>query len=318
MTAMKRHVLISGATGFIGRKIVGRLLERGNRVTVFVRNAAKAARLLGPHVPVVTDVGALPADTHIDAIVNLAGESIAGGLWTARRRRLLLASRLRVTSALLELVSRLEVKPATWINASAIGYYGARDGDEPLHEKSPAGTGFQAELCRRWEETAERAAAHGVKVAVLRLGVVLGSDGGALPALARPVRLFAGSIMGTGRQWFSWIHIDDLLDVVSFVLDEKTLAGPINATASVPVRHAELMATIAATLRRPLWPLKIPAPLLRATLGELAELFVDGQRVLPDRLRALDFEFRYPTIDVALADVLGRPLVVSDSPRALR
>jgi NAD dependent epimerase/dehydratase family enzyme len=122
--------------------------------------------------------------------------------------------------------------------------------------------------------------------------------------------------MGTGRQWFSWIHIDDLLDVVSFVLDEKTLAGPINATAPAPVRYAELMATIAATLGRPLWPVKIPAPVLRAVLGELAELFVDGQRVLPERLRALDFRFRYATIDDALAQALRRPMPVSGSLRA--
>lgn len=311
-----RHVLITGATGFIGRKLVHRLVERGDRVSVFARNAAKATALFGPHATVVTNVAALPSDTRIDAIVNLAGESIAGGLWTARRRRLLLDSRLGVTDALLELVARLAVKPTTWINASAIGYYGARDGDEPAHEKTAAGTGFQAELCRRWEAAAARAATHGVKVAGLRLGVVLGGDGGALPALARPVRLFAGCIMGTGRQWFSWIHIDDLLEIVSFVLDQETLAGPINATAPVPVRYAELMATMAATLHRPLWPLKIPAPVLRAVLSELADLFVAGQRVLPERLLALDFRFRYPTIDVALAQALERPLQVSGSLRA--
>jgi uncharacterized protein len=311
-----RHVLITGATGFIGRKLVHRLVERGDRVSVFARDAGKAAGLFGPHVTVVTSVAKVPAETRIDAIVNLAGESIAGGLWTARRRRLLLESRLSVTNALLALVERLAVKPTTWINASAIGYYGARGGDDPVHEKTAAGTGFQAELCRRWEETAARAAELGVKVAALRLGVVLGGDGGALPALARPVRLFAGSVMGTGQQWFSWIHIDDLLAIVLFVLDEKTLAGPFNATAPVPVRHAELMATMAATLRRPLWPLKIPAAVLRAILGELAELFIDGQRVLPDRLLALDFRFAYPTIDVALAQALERPLPVSGSLQA--
>jgi len=180
------------------------------------------------------------------------------------------------------------VKPTTWINASAIGYYGAHDGDDALNEKCGAGKGFQAELCRRWEETAARAAEHGVKVSTLRIGVVLSGDGGALPALARPVRLFAGTLLGTGRQWFSWIHVDDLLDLISFVLAEKTLAGPINATAPNPVRHDELMTTIASTLRRPLWPVRIPASILRFGLGELAELFVDGQRVTPDRLLALN------------------------------
>src|SRR5690606_5575872 len=171
------------------------------------------------------------SSTRLDAIVNLAGESIAGGLWTARRRAALLDSRLGTTHALLELVARLDGKPTTWINASAIGYYGARAGDEPVVERTEPGTGFQAELCRRGEEAAVEAERHGVAVARLRFGVVLGKDGGALPQLARPVKLLAGMVIGTGRQWFSWIHIDDLLALILFVLDSATLTGAINATA---------------------------------------------------------------------------------------
>lgn len=301
-----QHVLVTGATGFIGRKLVARLVERGDRVLVLARNPAKAAALFGTRVEIVADLAAVPAAARIDAIVNLAGESIAGGLWTARRRRVLLDSRLGVTTALLALVERLATKPATWANASAIGYYGARATDEALHEKTAAGSGFQAELCRRWEETAARAASHGVKVSLLRFGVVLGREGGALPQLARPVRWFAGTVIGTGTQWFSWIHVEDLLAVLTFVLDEKTLAGPINATAPEPVRYGVLMARIAATLRRPLWPIRIPAFAVRAALGELAELFVDGQRVVPERLLALGFRFRYATIDAALEQALAR------------
>ena len=303
--AGRRRVLVTGATGFIGRKIVHRLLARGDHVIVHARRAAKAAELFGEHVDVATDVVQLSADTRVDAIINLAGAPIAGAPWTRRRRALLLESRLGMTRALLALVERLAVKPTTWINASAIGYYGARAADEALNEKSAPGTGFQAELCRQWEEAAARAAEHGVKVAALRLGVVLSRDGGALRALARPVRLYAGSVLGTGRQWFSWIHIDDLLDVVCFVLDEATLAGPLNATAPTPVRHGELMAAMATALRRPLWPVRIPARLLRTGLGELAELFVEGQRVTPERLLALQFKFRYTTIDAALEEALG-------------
>jgi uncharacterized protein (TIGR01777 family) len=300
-----RTVLVTGATGFIGRKLVYRLVERGDSVIVHARNAAKAADLFGPYAVVVTKLDSIERDTRIDAIVNLAGAPIAAAPWTRRRRALLLDSRLGVTRDLVALVERAAVKPTTWINASAIGYYGARAGDEPLNEKSSSGTGFQAELCRRWEEAATRAADHGVKVATLRFGVVLGADGGALPALARPVRLFAGTVLGTGNQWFSWIHVDDLLDAMLFVLDEATLAGPLNATAPTPVRHAELMTAIAATLHRPLWPVRIPARLLRGCVGEVAELFVDGQRVTPDRLQALKFEFRYATIEAALRNTLG-------------
>jgi uncharacterized protein len=302
--AEPKRVLVTGATGFVGRKLVYRLVSRGDRVIVHARNAAKAADLFGPHVDVVTDLARVAAETRVDAIINLAGEPIAGAPWTRRRRALLLESRLGVTRALLALVARLAVKPRTWINASAIGYYGARDGDDSLNEKSAAGKGFQAELCRRWEDTAARAAEHGVKVATLRIGVVLSGDGGALPALARPVRLFAGTVLGTGRQWFSWIHIDDLLDLIAFVLAEETLAGPLNATAPTPVRYEELMATMATTLRRPLWPVRIPGRLVRAGLGELAELFVDGQRVTPDRPQALRFKFRYATIGAALEQAL--------------
>ena len=304
-SAEPKTVLVTGATGFIGSKLVYRLVSRGDGVIVHARNAAKAADLFGPHVDVVTDLKLVPSETRIDAVINLAGEPIAGAPWTRRRRALLLESRVGVTRALLALVERLAVKPTTWINASAIGYYGAHDGDDALNEKCGAGKGFQAELCRRWEETAARAAEHGVKVSTLRIGVVLSGDGGALPALARPVRLFAGTLLGTGRQWFSWIHVDDLLDLISFVLAEKTLAGPINATAPNPVRHDELMTTIASTLRRPLWPVRIPASILRFGLGELAELFVDGQRVTPDRLLALKFRFRYATLGAALEQALA-------------
>jgi uncharacterized protein (TIGR01777 family) len=300
-------VLVTGATGFIGRRLVVRLVERGDHVLAFVRNEKKAAALFGTRVTIVTDLEQLPARARVDAIVNLAGEPIAARPWTARRRALLLASRLDVTRSVLALVTRLETKPATWINGSAIGYYGARADDEPLHEKAGPGTGFQAELCRRWEQLAAGAEEHGVRVSAFRIGVVLGRGGGALPALARPVRWFVGAALGSGQQWFSWIHLDDLVDLMLFVLDEATLAGPINATAPAPVRHAELMAVIAATVRRPLWPLKVPAQLLKVGLGELAELFVAGQRVLPARAQALGFEFRYPTIATALADALGDP-----------
>jgi uncharacterized protein (TIGR01777 family) len=299
-----KRILITGATGFIGRALTHRLLERGERVVVLTRSREKAAELFGPHVEIVTELGALRADERIDAIVNLAGASIAGRPWTARRRRKLVQSRLDVTSALLVLVGRLVVKPKTWINASAIGYYGVRNDDDCLHEKSPPQDAFQSVLCRRWESAAAEARRFGVKVALLRIGLVLGKDGGALPALARPVRFGVGAVLGSGRQWVSWIHLDDLLELISFVLDQESLAGPLNATAPTPVRHAELMQAIAAVHGRRLWPFAVPAKWLKAALGELAELFVDGQRVTPDRALALGFRFRYATVGAALAAIL--------------
>jgi uncharacterized protein (TIGR01777 family) len=295
-----RHILVTGATGFIGRQLVKRLLARGNQPLVFARDRGKARALFGERMQVVTSLAAIAANERIDAIVNLAGEPIAGGLWTQRRRALLIASRLDVTRQLLTLVDRLETKPPTWINASAIGYYGAR-GDEPLTESAAPGTGFQSELCRQWEAAANEATTRGIAVTLARFGVVLGHDGGALPQLARPVRMFAGTVLGSGRQWFSWIHLDDLLALLLFLIDQRTVAGALNATAPEPVRYDEFMATLATALHRPLWPLHVPAAPLRFLLGELAELFVDGQRVLPARAQSLGFEFRYPEIAGALA-----------------
>lgn len=298
-----RRVLVTGATGFIGRHLVAHLRARGDAPLLHVRNADKARALFGTDTELCMDLAAIGATERIDAIVNLAGESIAGGLWTARRRERLLGSRIGVTRELGELVARLARKPRSWINASAVGYYGVR-GDEPLDEHAAPGRGFQAELCERWEEAASAAATDEIAVTRLRLGVVLARDGGALPALARPVRLFAGTVLGTGRQWFSWIHLDDALALVELALT-RALAGPLNATAPTPVRYAELMAALGAALHRPIWPLHVPAAPVRLVLGEMAELFVDGQRVVPARAAELGFAFRYPTIAAALAEIFG-------------
>lgn len=306
---MPKRVLISGATGFIGRRLVERLVERGDRVLVLARNPRKAEKLFQTHAEVYAGVDAIASSARIDAIVNLAGASIAARRWTERRKRLLLGSRLAVTDALVGLVARLDAKPRTWINASAVGYYGVRNDGTALHEKALPQPIFQSELCRRWEHAAARAAEHGVKVAALRIGIVLGAGGGALPALARPVRLGLGMRLGSGAQWVSWIHVDDLLELVLFVLDQETLGGPLNAAAPGAVTHAELMAAIARTLGRRLLPIAAPAWLLRALLGELAQLFVGGQRVFPERATALGFAFRYPTIDAALADALDEERV---------
>jgi hypothetical protein len=313
------RVLISGATGFIGRHLAYALIERGDELVVLARNREKAQDLFGPHGQIVTSLNAIDRETRIDAIVNLAGAPLAVRPWTERRKHALLASRLDVTAALVALAARLATAPRTWINASAVGYYGVRNDDAPLHEKTAPQTIFQSELCRRWEAAATRASDFGVKVAHLRMGVVLGADGGALPVLARPVRLGAAAIMGGGKQWVSWIHIDDLVALMLFVLDEQTLAGPVNATAPAPVRHAELIDAIAAALHaRPL-RLGVSERALRAVLGELAQFFVDGQRVVPERATALGFRFRYATAGAALENLLSRePDRVAAAPTAAR
>jgi uncharacterized protein (TIGR01777 family) len=301
-----KRVLISGATGFIGRHFAYALIARGDEVVVLARNREKAEDLFGPHARIVTELQEIRSDERIDAIVNLAGAPLATRLWTERRKRALLASRLDVTEALVALTARLATAPRTWINASAVGYYGVRNDDVPLHEKTAPQAIFQSELCRHWEAAATRASNFGTKVALLRMGVVLGADGGALPALARPVRLGVAPIMGSGRQWVSWIHVDDLVELMLFVLDQETLAGPVNATAPAPMRHEELNAAIAAALRARPRRIGVPERALRAGLGELAQFFVDGQRVVPDRAMALGFRFRYATVNAALENLLVR------------
>ena len=302
-----KRVLVTGATGFIGRHLVYRLVERGDEVIVLARDRGKATDLFGPHARVVTEIDAIEDTEWIDAIVNLAGAPLAARPWTERRKKTLLESRLAVTEALVALAARLERKPVTWINASAVGYYGVRNDDVPLHEKAAPQPIFQSELCRRWESCAVRAAEHGAKVALLRMGVVLGRDGGALAALARPARLGLGVIFGTGAQWVSWIHLHDLLELMLFVLDQETLAGPVNATAPTPLRQAELAEAIAAALRVPHVRIRIPGRVLRAALGELAQFFADGQRVVPERATALGFRFRHATAGDALESLLARP-----------
>jgi uncharacterized protein (TIGR01777 family) len=300
-----RRVLISGATGFIGRHLAYRLLERGDDVIVLTRNRDKALELFGPHAEIVVDLAAIGRETKIDAIVNLAGAPLAAFWWTESRKRALLESRLGVTEALAALAARLAHPPRTWINASAIGYYGVRNDDAPLHEKTAPQPVFQSELCRRWETAAARVSELGVKVAMLRIGLVLGRDGGALPSLARPLRFGLGAILGGGKQWVSWIHVDDLAELFLFVLEQETLAGPLNATALAPMRHEDFMAAMAAALRvRPLW-IRVPERALRAGLGELAQFFVDGQRVVPERATALGFRFRYATAGAALENLLA-------------
>jgi hypothetical protein len=301
-----KHVLVTGATGFIGRELVYRLVARGDEITVLARDRDKAADLFGPHATIVTSLDEIPDSARIDAIVNLAGAPIASRPWTKRRKLTLLTSRLVVTEALVRLVARLATRPVTWINASAIGYYGVHDDDVPLHEKSAPQPSFQSELCVAWEKCAARAAEHGVKVALLRVGLVLGRDGGALPALARAVRLGVATIFGSGKQWVSWIHLHDLVELILFVLEQATLAGPLNATAPTPLRQAELVEAIAAAAHARPVRIRIPSRLLRALLGELAEIFVAGQRVLPERATALGFKFRYATAGSALETLLAR------------
>lgn len=296
-------VLIAGATGFVGRHVCWRLIVKGNRVIVLARNRAKAIDLFGPYVQVIADVGEISQTQRVDAIVNLAGESIAGWWWTAWRKALLVESRVGVTRQLLEWAGGRRLRPAVLVNASAVGWYGAR-GDELLDENATCGEDFPARLCRAWEREAMVGSALGMRVVALRLGLVLG-NGGLLGRLLPTFSLGMGAPFGGGNQWMPWIHIDDAVDIFELALRDVRLSGQVNAVAPQPVTNRQFSETLAAMLRRPLWP-SIPAVLLRAVFGELATLFVDGQRVQPSKLAGIGHRFRYPTLPPAFADVIRR------------
>ncbi len=298
-----RTWLITGATGFIGSHLIKPLLRRGDRVIALARRPVRARQLLGPKVHVVTSLDEVPDATSVDGIVNLAGEQILGLPWTAARRRRLLASRIDTTHAIVALCHRLHTRPRVLVNGSAIGYYGVH-GDEPLDESVPSQAMFQSQLCSKWEAAAFAAATSGVRVTCIRTGVVLSRDGGALPRLARPVRWYAGAIPGSGRHWLSWIHIDDLIRLLLQTLDNGRYTGAINGTAPEPVRYAEFYRLLGRALHRPIW-MRVPAAVIRAGLGEMSQLLVDGQRVIPRRAQELGFEFRYATAARALNAIYG-------------
>ena len=299
-----RTILITGATGFIGGQLVRRLLSRGDAIIVLTREADRALDRFGPHVQVITDLKALETDTRIDAVVNLAGEPILGLPWTKARRNALLRSRIDTTRALIELFANLDRAPRVLIGASAVGYYGVR-GDEELDERAAPQPIFQSTLCQEWEAISRAAEAFGVRVVSLRLGLVLARDGGALPSLARPVRMRLGAILGSGRQWMSWIHIDDAVRLIEFALSNPALQGAVNAVAPVAVTHAQFQRELARTLHRPMW-LRVPARILRTLLGDMAQLLVDGQRVVPVRAVTAGFVFQYSEVGAALRQLVGR------------
>jgi uncharacterized protein (TIGR01777 family) len=312
----RRVVLVSGATGFIGGHLVRRLISRGDQVIVLTRDAGHALDRFGPHVQIVTSLKELDDDTRIDAVVNLAGAPIMGLPWTRTRRAKLIGSRVAMTRALVAFMGRLTRPPRVLISASAIGFYGAR-ANEWLDENSTSGADFQAQLCSEWEAAAMGAEGLVARVVRLRIGFVLGRDGGALPQLLMPVRFWAGAVLGRGTQWVSWIHIGDLIRLFEFVLDTPAVRGPVNAVAPMAATHSQFQRALGAAVHRPVW-LRVPAFVLRMLLGEMATLLVDGQHVVPRRAIEAGFRFRFRQLSDALTHLLDDRRAVVASGAALQ
>jgi uncharacterized protein (TIGR01777 family) len=308
------RVFLTGGTGLIGSRLVRRLHERGDSVVLLTRRSEAAQERFGKECTIVAgdpmQAGAWQeAIADCAAVVNLAGESVFGSRWNTEFKALLRESRILSTQHVVQALSRAPVtsdgQPKTLVNASAIGYYGPH-GDEELTEESPGGDDMLARLCLQWEKQAREAESAGVRVAIVRVGVVLDPEGGALPQMLRPFKLTGiGGPVGSGRQYVSWIHHADVVGLLLLALDRADARGPINGTAPNPVTSWDMARAIGRVLHRPSF-LPAPAFALRLALGEVADLVTTGQRVLPPRAQALGYAFRFPTVETALADLLGR------------
>lgn len=301
------RVVITGGTGLIGRALARSLARDGHEVVALTRQAS--GRTAPPGVSLAawdghSGQGFASLVDGADALVNLAGENIASGPWTRARRARIRDSRLLAGQACLEAISRAARPPACLIQASAVGYYGDR-GETPITEDAPPGEGFLAGVARDWEASTDAAEAMGVRWVVVRTAVVLARHGGALPRMLTPFRLGLGGPLGTGRQWFPWIHLDDEVGAIRFLLDRPGASGPFNLVAPGAVTQKDWAGTLGRVLGRPA-VLRIPATLLRLALGDMGrELFLQGARVAPQRLAALGYVFRFPSLDGALADLVG-------------
>lgn len=301
--APKQTVLITGATGFIGRRLVEALTMSGHRVIALVRTPNPDALLSRP-LTLITSLDQIDPKTRIDVIINLAGEPISNGLWTKAKRARILSSRLDTTAAVIGLIKRLASKPTVLINGSAIGWYGLNQ-DDTLNEHSDGTECFSRELCVAWEQAARKAETYGVRVVRLRIGLVLGTEGGLLTQMLTPFEFGLGGPMGNGNQWMSWIDRDDLIRLIDHVIATPDITGPVNGTAPNPVTNNEFTRALGRALKRPTI-FRIPARPLALIGGDLArELLLGGQRVIPHVACQTGFVFASPHIDKVLAKTLG-------------
>lgn len=297
------HVLVSGASGLIGSALVPVLTTGGHTVTRLVRSTPRPGQAEVPWEPAARSI-ATPALEGLDAVVHLAGESIAQR-WTAEKKARIRDSRVQGTRLLCEALAQLVKPPHVLLCASAIGYYGDR-GEQILRETNAPGTGFLAEVCQAWEAAAAPAVQRGIRVVFLRFGVVLSPTGGALARMLTPFRLGVGGVVGSGKQYMSWVALDDVLGTIHHALMTETLHGPVNVVAPQPVTNQEFTRTFGQVLRRPTL-LPLPAFVARLAFGEMADaLLLASTRVMPEHLLAAGYPFRYPALEGALRHLLGK------------
>lgn len=298
------HILLTGGTGLIGRALCRYWQAQGHQLSVWTRHPEKVAALCGPQVRAIRTLQELD-QAPLDAVINLAGAPIADRPWTHKRKALLWGSRIALTETLLAWLESRHSKPKVLVSGSAVGWYGDAGERELSEDSPPVNEDFASQLCIAWEETAQRAEAMGVRVVLVRTGLVLSAEGGFLSRLLLPFKLGLGGPIGSGRQWMPWIHIDDQIALIDFLVHQDEARGPYNACAPKPVRNREFAKSLGRVLHRPaLMPL--PGFVLRLALGELSLLLLGGQRAVPARLLEAGFTFQFTDLSAALDDIASR------------
>jgi uncharacterized protein (TIGR01777 family) len=301
---MNKHVLITGATGMIGKALIRALLDRKYNVSI-----------LSTHTPVIPNVQVFKWDVNtkqidiacfkgVDTIIHLAGENVAKEKWTVQRKQQIVDSRVQSTSLLLESLKKATHEVTTFISASAVGFYGDR-GEEILTEESPVGAGFLPECCAKWESAVDAAAALGFRVVKLRTGVLIAKDEGALPAMAQPIKWFVGAPLGTGKQWIPWIHMEDMVGMYLYALEHE-LTGTFNAAAPNPVTNKTLTKALGQAIHRPIWPFAVPAPVMSLILGEMSVIALASTKTSAQKIIDAGYRFKFTNLQEALSEIYGK------------
>lgn len=305
-------VAITGATGFVGRRLVERLIQEGHETVLFVRDAAKAQKIFSQFSPPSIDIVTYkpkesgqwqPLLADCDGVVNLAGEPLFDERWNSNSKKEILDSRSVGTDKIVEAISQADKKPQVMVSASAVGYYGTSETDT-FNETSSAGNDFLASVCSAWEASANKVKDQGVRLGIVRIGIVLGPKGGALARMLPPFELFGGGPIGTGKQWVPWVHRDDLVNLIIQILTQPSMEGVFNATSPNPQRMTDFSKTLGSVIKRPSW-LPVPGFALELLLGEAAQVVLEGQNVQPKKTIASGFQFKYPTLKGALEEILN-------------
>ncbi|HDX9659200.1 TPA: TIGR01777 family oxidoreductase [Bacillus toyonensis] len=299
-------IAISGGTGFIGKYLSTFFIQKGYTVYILTRkNKIETSNPNLQYVQWTPDLPTFPLSS-IDIVINLAGESI-NSRWTKKQKEAILNSRIQATRGLIKQLQTLSTKPHTFINASAIGYYGTSETESFTEQQETPGNDFLAETVFLWEQEACKARSLEIRTIYARFGVILGADGGALPKMLLPYQFYIGGTIGSGNQWLSWFHIDDVVRMIDFIIHKEEINGPLNITAPLPIRMKEFGETMATIMRKPHW-LPVPSFMLHALLGEMSILVLEGQHVLPSKAIEHGYQYTFPTIDHALQNILSHTM----------